>query len=636
MNIRKAIAAAVSLCLAAGTVCLPLTVSAADPACREIDPLQYTYEIYPLLAPFNEYFFVRTDNPHPESFRFSDKDSPYSETSVIYNEDKLYADVEYENPEMYRVNGGYLFKSFTTNGGEVTLQIQQDITRAEFNTEIYGTPDPETTGYSPYHGMPVGSYDQHYENSWAYSIVGYYKWVDSDLTFTLPPLVDDCDYLIQTYGTEADFFSNMSAVQSGFSSVCLYSGSYIRGEVYRSGDRDWHLTPGFHVDQSFYIYSPFDRRDNQSLFASAIYPYRYDSLGFPGMMGQVSKRLSDESTYEWSSTSHANINVTYQGETKTYGGQGNGEGQGLTADKLTHTFTFGDRDESLTLQDARALLDAYAAVEMEDDIPREDELTWAKIYDVVGDGAWVDMGGYYTYLYQKDDRASFSSDEWGVGNQIYWGGSLGYCRDTWVDGRYINKTFVKGATLEEHPESAVMLTQVTVPEITDYERKWDSASGSYVYSSAQLGETVQKNVLYRYDAEAQVWKANVTWGGYDYNFATFQTLADQGVIAQNDLDPLILTREEVEALIAAGNSAADPDSGFIFDGYSPQGTPFLKGDCNSDSKCSVLDVILLQKWLLAVPDTSLDNWRNVDLTGDRKLDVFDLGLLKSRLLSQKS
>lgn len=52
------------------------TVNATDPESRDVDALQYTYEIVPLIEPFNEYFYVKTDNPHPESFRFSDKDSP--------------------------------------------------------------------------------------------------------------------------------------------------------------------------------------------------------------------------------------------------------------------------------------------------------------------------------------------------------------------------------------------------------------------------------------------------------------------------------------------------------------------------------------------------------------------------------
>ncbi len=124
-----------------------VNANAADYTCKDIDALQYTYEIYPLMEPFNEYFYVRTDNPHPESFRFSDKDSPYSESSVIENTDKLYADAEYEDTTWYRVNGGYIFKSFTTNGGEITLQIQESIGESEYNTAIYGTPNPETTGY---------------------------------------------------------------------------------------------------------------------------------------------------------------------------------------------------------------------------------------------------------------------------------------------------------------------------------------------------------------------------------------------------------------------------------------------------------------------------------------------------------
>ena len=134
MKKNKTIAVPLVLCLAAGTVSWPmpektvLRAYATDPICKEIDPLDYTYEIYPLVAPFNEYFFVKTDNPHPESFRFSDKDSPYSETSVIYNADTVYADVEYENEDIYRVNGGYIFKSFTTNG-EGDTAIQKSVRR---------------------------------------------------------------------------------------------------------------------------------------------------------------------------------------------------------------------------------------------------------------------------------------------------------------------------------------------------------------------------------------------------------------------------------------------------------------------------------------------------------------------------
>ncbi len=463
---------------------------ASDFTSKEVDALQYTYEIYPLLEPFNEYFYVKTDNPHPESFRFSDKNSPYSETSVIYNEDTIYADVEYENEEMYRVNGGYIFKSSTTDGGEIVLQIHEDITKEEFNIEIYGTATPEFSGYSPYHGMPVDTYRED-SPSGGYYVRGYYRWKDTDVKFTLPALCDDCDYLIQNYATGEDFFSNMTAVQNGFSSVCLYSGSYIRGEVCQNGDRDWRLSTSPHVDQPFYIYSPFTRKDSGSLFSSAVYPYRYDSLGFPSMMKSVALRLEETAVCQWNSSGHAFVDVTFNGETKTYGGQGNGEGQGVSEDKIIKKFDFGEKDESLTLQEAKSVLDEYMTIEMDDDIPRENELTWENIYNRVENGAWVDMGGSYTYLYQRDDMAEFSYDEWGVGHSLYWSGSLGYCSDMWVDGRYINrnKRFVKDATPEEYSQSSVMVTELTVPDIVKYKKEKNSETGEYIYTSAEISES---------------------------------------------------------------------------------------------------------------------------------------------------
>jgi hypothetical protein len=59
---------------------------------------------------------------------------------------------------------------------------------------------------------------------------------------------------------------------------------------------------------------------------------------------------------------------------------------------------------------------------------------------------------------------------------------------------------------------------------------------------------------------------------------------------------------------------------------------FLMGDVNEDGSFGVSDVVLLQKWLLAVPDTHLANWKAADFCEDNKLDVFDLTLMKRALL----
>ena len=61
-----------------------------------------------------------------------------------------------------------------------------------------------------------------------------------------------------------------------------------------------------------------------------------------------------------------------------------------------------------------------------------------------------------------------------------------------------------------------------------------------------------------------------------------------------------------------------------------------KGDVNGDGALTVSDVVLLQKWLLAVPDTYLANWKAADFYVDDKLDVFDLCMMKRALISNET
>lgn len=59
----------------------------------------------------------------------------------------------------------------------------------------------------------------------------------------------------------------------------------------------------------------------------------------------------------------------------------------------------------------------------------------------------------------------------------------------------------------------------------------------------------------------------------------------------------------------------------------------VSGDVNADGSFNISDVVLLQKWLLAVSDVSLPDWKAADLCADDKLDVFDLCLMKQQLLN---
>ena len=63
-----------------------------------------------------------------------------------------------------------------------------------------------------------------------------------------------------------------------------------------------------------------------------------------------------------------------------------------------------------------------------------------------------------------------------------------------------------------------------------------------------------------------------------------------------------------------------------------QGTAFIMGDVNDDGAFSISDVVLLQKWLLGVPDTHLANWKAADFCADNKLNALDMTLMKRALL----
>ena len=60
----------------------------------------------------------------------------------------------------------------------------------------------------------------------------------------------------------------------------------------------------------------------------------------------------------------------------------------------------------------------------------------------------------------------------------------------------------------------------------------------------------------------------------------------------------------------------------------------IMGDCDGNGEFNISDVVIFQKWLLAVPDVELKQWKNADFVDDGKLDVFDLVLMKRELINQ--
>ena len=57
----------------------------------------------------------------------------------------------------------------------------------------------------------------------------------------------------------------------------------------------------------------------------------------------------------------------------------------------------------------------------------------------------------------------------------------------------------------------------------------------------------------------------------------------------------------------------------------------VQGDVNADGAFDVSDVVLLQKWLLGIPDAKLTDWKAADFCEDDTLNVLDLCRMKQKL-----
>ena len=60
-----------------------------------------------------------------------------------------------------------------------------------------------------------------------------------------------------------------------------------------------------------------------------------------------------------------------------------------------------------------------------------------------------------------------------------------------------------------------------------------------------------------------------------------------------------------------------------------------KGDVNGDSKLTVADAVLVEKWLLGKSDVEFADWKGADFVYDNKLDVYDMIKLRQRLVEKE-
>lgn len=512
---------------------MKLVQSKPDESVKNIK--RYKYSIKPIVKGVCDYFYVQTDNPNPDSFVIVDDNTKLSDKSVVIsNCEEIFADVKYTNKKKYRVNGGYIFKGYDVDGGNLKVMSKTDYF---YRTEYF------------YTGIKV----------------------------KCQKLQSMEEYLIDTYtNKKMTFFEKMDAVQSGLNDICLYSGAYILGDLKKSKESPYYgLSTSPHVDQDFYIQDPYYRTDSKSMLLSRLYPYILDSLGFPSEMSAVAKKIDSKAQCKWNESAHYLMDITYNGEKRTYGGAGYGGGQGIESDMLKHKYKFDGSGSDFAKKDSWSDLKKkicyYGSLDVDDGIPKTGVLTWKKVANKVGEGSYVRLvlitsifggGGIgYSYLYEDDD--------------VYRG--VNYMYDCWYDGRYFNKWefFEKGTKFSEHPTSDIV--------IKDYVAKLPNNGNIYYYNGSK--EAFNK----KYDKKTGVWKGYTTFSynsktkyweseildrityrkadSIEYNYDSYKKITNESVISRFEL-----TESKVKKMKVDKNANKEPKDFYIYDMESKPGT----------------------------------------------------------------
>ena len=535
------------------------------------DATQYSYEVIPMMAPFNTFFYVKTDNPDPDSFRFYDHSTKYpndeygSEPYISYYA-KSFADVKYENATTYRVNGGYICYGYAglTDGGELTLQ--QEVLE---------------------------------EDGWGYY---YSKYEDTDIKVQTADLVDTVDYLIQTYSDSSKgYFENLSAIQSGLDSICLYDGVSILGEVVKmtsrktvngesvTGECYYGILSAGHADQVFYMGSPYTRLNYKPMLTSYLYPYILDSLGFPSMMATVAVRMDPNATYERDSYTHYLVHITHNGETRSYGGAGNGGGQGINTSDIVHYYKFdGSADDAynrISLQTIGDDICYYGTLDIDSDIDKNG-LKWSSIRKTVGTGGSyvrINASNWMSYSGTKAEKSvsecfTYIYDDGSTNEDLTFGG-IGCFSNCWFDGRYYNdyEQIYKGVTFDESVEkvqpSLAFKDYKYVANIpAKYKYNYSEDITSSMYDSAT--GTWKGFSRFYYDSTSETWKSTLIDQIYYYDKDKRSTvyLKDDPTLGAAVVDACTITKDEAKAMNIDRNTNTDPTEYYIYDMTVEPGT----------------------------------------------------------------
>lgn len=369
-------------------------------------------------------------------------------------------------------------------------------------------------------------------------------YMDTNITFTLPTLKTDDQYLIDTYtNSSQSFFEKMDAIQKGLNKIAVYPRMFLNTS--KPTGRYPSLCVSHYPELSLNTHSEMTYRryslDKQYCFSQQLYPYVLSSVSFPGMMGRIAKKL-DPTCLVQNNSLHWLIDVTKDGKTEIYGGTGYGTSDPMYDTHIQESYRFDGisndyyTNTKASFDNLKDLLISYAKYAKEDMANNNELLTGDTFKNTVGNGAWLRVGIENSYNVTYDYEMKLSNNHYLALSNV------------WVDGRYIstNESFIKGATFNDHKTANIALLNQTITDV--------------------YGETHEGvNMLFAYNSTYNVWIDETDLEKYYHK--SFVNL-------DSTPDAFVLTQDEVKALSVDQNTNTYPEHGLIYDSYSAPGTPF--------------------------------------------------------------
>lgn len=527
--------------LTSGTTTLTVESDGVKKQCVITVEEQYSYKLTPMLAPFADYFYLETNDPDPFDLEFVDQNTIYADAkndpAIITIDDTHYFDVSYTDLNARRTSRGYIFKCDKSEGNSISdggnLVMKRKVFK-EGNSRAYTLETKRTQVIQTKYGeAPI--------------IWPSETYMDTNVTISLPTLKTDDQYLIDTYTTpNQSFFEKMNAIQTALDHIAVYPRSFLNTSkptkhypaLCVSRYPELSLNP--HSELTYRSYS----LDHLACLSQSLYPFVLSSLGFPGTLERVAKKLDPTCTIENTSW-HWMIKVTKDGQMNYYGGEGRGGNNPMLDTHIHESYRFdGTSDDYYTkanLDNLRQLLLAYAEYGKEDMANNNELLSGETFKKTVGDGAWLRVGIEQSTKITYDYEMKQSNDNYVA------------LSNTWVDGRYISshESFIRDTKFDDCKTASIALLNQTITDST--------------------GQPHQVNMLFTYNSQYNVW---IDEDDYSYFYGKSFVNVD------STPDEFVLTQDEVKEMNKNKDTALDrntnviPEHGLIYDGSAQPGTPF--------------------------------------------------------------